>query len=284
MIGAARRGAKTRAGAGRQDERKWRGPSIRLMTDSESVQPARPPAAEPRSALLPGSVSGASGGAAPASSVASRGAGLVWLWAGLGLTLVILAGGFVGWLLMVRPAEKVAGGLRDTVAHALERITGERFTVASNTVTLQKSNIAELSVVQRKTQTVTKLETSTFGSRSTLILRGDFVVKAGFDLTRPFSVTVNETTGEVHAEFPPAKITSVELKNYEVYFSDSGLINKLKPEHHELATRQMLAQARLDAEKSDIKEEAEVQLRTRLKDLLGRDAKKVMLRDAQVLP
>jgi hypothetical protein len=46
----------------------------------------------------------------------------------------------------------------------------------------------------------------------------------------------------------------------------------------------MLAQARLDAEKSDIKEEAEIQLQTRLKDLLGRDAKKIMVRETQVLP
>jgi len=213
-----------------------------------------------------------------------RGTGLGWLWAGVGLALVILAGGFVGWLLLVRPAEKAAGGLRDTVVSALEKITGERFTVASNTITLQKTNIAELNVVQRKTQTMTKIETTVFGSKATLILRGDFIVKAGFDLTKPLSVTVNETTGEVRADFPPAKITSVELKNYEVFFSDNGLINKITPEHQQLATQQMLAQARLDAEKSDLKQEAETQLQTRLKDLLGRDAKKIILRENQVLP
>ena len=103
-------------------------------------------------------------------------------------------------------------------------------------------------------------------------------------VTQPLSVTVNDTTGEVRADFPPAKITSVELKNYDVFFSDNGLINKITPEHTGLATQQMLAQARLDAEKSDIKEEAEAQLQTRLKDLLGRDAKKIMLRETQVLP
>jgi len=207
-----------------------------------------------------------------------------WLWAGLGLALTILAGGFVGWLLLVRPAEKVAGSLRDTVAAALQKITGEQVTIASNTITLQKSNITELNVVQRKTQTMTKMETTMFGSKATLILRGEFVVKAGYDLSQPFSVTVNDTTGEVKANFPPAKITSVELKNYEVYFSDNGLINKITPEHQEMATKQMLAQARLDAEKSDIKEEADQQLQTRLKDLLGRDAKKIMVGETQVLP
>jgi hypothetical protein len=254
-------------------------PSSLAMSDSDSPPTSRDAFATPVAAPTTAPRVGA-----PVAETARRGTGLAWLWAGVGLALIILAGGFVGWLLLVRPAEKAAGGLRDTVASALEKITGERFTVSSNTVTLQKANISELNVIQRKTQTMTKLETTMFGSKATLILRGDFVVKAGYDLTQPLSVTVNDTTGEVKADFPPPKITSVELKNYEVYFSDNGLINKITPEHQELATKQMLAQARLDAEKSDIKEEAEIQLQTRLKDLLGRDAKKIMVRETQVLP
>jgi hypothetical protein len=249
------------------------------MSDPEPLPPAKE-----KTVGFPRPTAPRSGVAEPSSPAPSRGSGLAWLWAGVGLALIILAGGFVGWLLLVRPAEKVAGGLRDTVASALQKITGQQFNVSSNTVTLQKSAITELSVVQRKTQTMTKLETTMFGSKATLILRGDFVVKAGYDLSQPFSVTVNETTGEVKADFPPAKITSVEMKNLEVYFSDSGLINKITPEHQEMATKQMLAQARLDAENSDIKTEADAQLQTRLLDLLGRDAKKILVRETQVLP
>lgn len=249
------------------------------MSDPDSPPPAREALAAPAATPVAAPRTGV-----PGAAGTPRGTGLGWLWAGVGLALIILAGGFVGWLLLVRPAEKAAGGLRDAVAGALEKITGERVTLSSNTVTVQKSNIAELNVIQRKTQTMTKIETSMLGSKATLILRGDFVVKAGFDLSKPLSVTVNDTTGEVRADFPPAKITSVELRNYDVYFSDNGLINKITPEHTGLATQQMLAQARLDAEKSDIKEEAEHHLQTRLKDLLGREAKKIMVRDTQVLP
>ncbi len=223
--------------------------------------------------------------AAPSVDKASSATGgLGWLWAGLGLSLIIIAGGAVAWLLLVRPAEKAAGGLRDTVVEALETITGEQFTVASNTITLQKAAIAEFNVIQRKAQTMIKMETTVFGSKATLILRGDFIVKAGYDLSKPLTVTVDDATGEVKADFPPATITSVELKNYEVFFSDNGLINKITPEHQELATRQMLAQARLDAEQSDIKAEAETQLQTRLKDLLGSEATKIMVRETQLLP
>lgn len=221
---------------------------------------------------------------ASAAAAAARSRGLGWLWFGVGLSLVIATSGVVAWFFFVRPVQSQVGTLRHAVAHALERITGQQVTVHSNTVTLQKTNIAELSVVQRKTQTILRHETSLLGSKSTLILRGDFLVKAGFDLTKPFSVHFNEETGEVRADFPPAKITSVELIHYEVYFAESGVINKIKPEDQELATQLMLAQARLEAERSDIKEEAEVQLARRLKDILGLRAQKIYLRDQEVLP
>lgn len=238
------------------------------------------PASKPRSWEKPA----APADAARASQAPRSGGGPNWLALGAACTLVILAGGFVAWLLLIRPVEKAAGGLREAVASALQRITGQQVAIHSNTVTLQKANISELNLVQRRTQTITKLETTAFGSKATLILRGDFIVKAGFDLEKPFSIQVDEATGEVKADFPPAKITSVELKNYEVFFSDSGLLNKITPELHGLATQQMLAQARLDAEKSDIKADAEAQLHTRLRDLLGNDAKSLILPEPTPLP
>jgi hypothetical protein len=207
-----------------------------------------------------------------------------WLPFFLGLAAVIAASAFAVWLLAIRPAEKAVGGLRDAVADAFRNITGQKVTVHANTVTIEKSNIAELSLVQRKTQTVIKFESDFIGSRKTLILRGDFIVKAGFDLSQPFTASVDEATGEVKADLPPAKITSVELKDYEVFFSDDGLINKLRAEDQELATRTMITQARIDAERSDIKQEAEEQLKQRLRDLLKGDAQKLILRGEEVMP
>jgi hypothetical protein len=213
-----------------------------------------------------------------------RGRGFGWLWFFLGLTCLVLAGGLVAWVLFLRPAEAMAGSLRDAVGRALSAVTGQRVTIEANTVTLEKSNISELNVVQRKTQTITKLETTLLGSKATLILRGDFLVKAGFDLTKPFSMTVNEETGEVKANFPPARITSVEMKDTEVFFADNGLIKRITPEIQQMATAQMIAQARLDAERSDLKQEAETQLAQRLRDLLGDDAKKLLIEKPQILP
>jgi Protein of unknown function (DUF4230) len=213
-----------------------------------------------------------------------RRGGFGWFWFFAGLTLLVLACGLVIWLVMIRPTENAVRSLRDTVAAALSNITGQQITIHANTVTMEKANIAELNLVQRKTQTVVKFESEAFGSKKTLIMRGDFKVKAGFDLSQPFRAEVNETTGEVNAEFPPARITSVELKNCEVFFADNGLINRLKPADQEMATQQMIAQARLDAQRSDIIDEAEAQLRQRLRDLIGNDARRILLRGAEMQP
>jgi hypothetical protein len=223
--------------------------------------------------------------AGPAATTGGgRVTGFGWLWFFLGLTALVLACGVVGWLLFLRPAEKAASSVRDAVANALTAITGQRVVIQSNTVTLEKSNISELNVVQRRTQTITKVETSLLGSTATLIMRGEFIVKAGFDLTKPFSVTVNEQTGEVMADFPPAKITSVEMVKDEIYYSDNGLITRNTPEITKMAYGQMLTQARLEAERSDIKEEAEAQLAQRLKDLLNGQASKLSIRGEEALP
>jgi hypothetical protein len=206
----------------------------------------------------------------------------VWPWFA-GLALVILAAAVAFWLIIIYPAQQAARGMKSSLAQALQTITGQKINFQSSTATLEKSDLAELNVTSRRTQTVVKFESTLLGSKNTLILKGDFEVKAGFDLQKPFSVHFDEATGTITPFFPPAKITSVTLKNYEVYFSDDGVINKLKPEHQELATQQLLLQARLDADKSDIKKEAEAQLRQRLQDLLQHSGLR-KINDASPLP
>jgi hypothetical protein len=46
----------------------------------------------------------------------------------------------------------------------------------------------------------------------------------------------------------------------------------------------MITQARIDAERSDIRQEAEEQIKLRLRDLLRGDASKLILRGQNVLP
>ena len=108
----------------------------------------------------------------------SRLPGVLWALFG-GLTLLLVTG-FACFYFFVH---KVATAPVDKLAEALSSVLGTEVTVTGSTAVLEKSEIGELALVQRKTQAITKYETSWMGSQKILIVRGDFLVKAGFDLS-----------------------------------------------------------------------------------------------------
>lgn len=183
----------------------------------------------------------------------------------LGISGAILAAAYAFKMVAIAPVSS----LTDRVAGALGQVTQADVTVSSKTVSVEQHDIAELAVVLRKTQTIVKYESELLGSNNVLILKGDFTVKAGFDLALPFSVEVDDTNGTIKTNFPPAKLISIEMDDYEVFHAQDGLWNKLTADDQELVTRQLITQARIDAEKSDIKAEAVRRLNTRLHDLLS---------------
>ncbi len=196
-----------------------------------------------------------------------------------GLCALVIVIAAAAYFLLSRPA----AGLKQSLADAITKITGATTIITGNSIEIATKDVAELALVSREQQTIIKHESSVLGSSSVLILRGEFNVKAGFDLDEDHSITIDESTGAMSVDFPPAKILSVELQDYEVFYSDEGIFSKITPEIQQAMTNQMLLQARLDAEKSDIKSEAEARLATRLRDLLGADARTLTL-DGAPLP
>lgn len=191
----------------------------------------------------------------------------------LGAAILIVAGGLTFQHVFVKPATDLPG----QVLGAIGRLTGKKVELTGNSVILEKSEITELSVVQRKSQVIVKFQSEFLGSKNLLILRGDFVVKAGFDLSKPYTVKIDQESGAVTADFPPAEILSVEMRDYEIFHSEDGIVNRLKPEDQELAIKQMLNEAKLDANKSDIRDEAERVFQMRLNDLLDPIANELIL-------
>jgi hypothetical protein len=184
----------------------------------------------------------------------------VWAFFG-GLALLMVVGMASFYFFVGKPATAPL----DRFAKVLEQVTQRKVVVSGSTVTLEESGVSELAVVQRKTQSLIKYETSWLTSENILIVRGEFVVKAGFDLSKVTKIEMVD--GEVSGTWPEAEILSVELKDYEVFFSQDGTINKLQPKDQEEAIVLLLEQAREDAQESDLREEAERRLRERLEDL-----------------
>jgi len=193
---------------------------------------------------------------------------------GIALILLVLIWGVSK--LVLRPASDLLQRADNAFARVFN--LAPQTTIKADSVVLEKSSIAELAVVARKTSTLVKHETTWLGSTKILIVRGDFIAKAGFDLNQAFRMQIDQANRHVIVDLPKPKVLSVEFKHHEILFSSPGIINKLGPEDHEAVMRAMYSKAREDAEKSDLTEEAIQQVNIRLHDLLDSTASKITVR------
>ena len=193
---------------------------------------------------------------------------------GIALILLVLIWGVSK--LVLRPANDLLQRADNAFARVFN--LAPQTTITADSVVLEKSSIAELAVVARKTSTLVKHETTWLGSTKILIVRGDFIAKAGFDLNQAFRMQIDQANRHVTVDLPKPKVLSLEFKHHEILFSSPGIINKLGPEDHEAVMRAMYSKAREDAEKSDLTEEAIQQVNIRLHDLLDSTARKITVR------
>jgi predicted outer membrane protein len=138
----------------------------------------------------------------------------------------------------------------------------------TTSVTRQKTaDILELASVSKEFPVEYHYENKQLGSTKRLDLRGQYVVKAGFDLRERFSIQVDQTSHRVHADFPAPKILSVEQTHYQVIGDDNGWWNRLTQKDQEAAVNDMNAQARKTAVEMQVCEEAKNSLRRQLQAL-----------------
>ncbi|MGF1656470.1 MAG: DUF4230 domain-containing protein [Verrucomicrobiales bacterium] len=160
---------------------------------------------------------------------------------------------------------RVAQGVRSAV---MEVAQVEPRVVVNNTVHFEESvAVTELALEERRTMVEREFEHSWMGSTKRITMRGTYVVKAGFDLTRPFSVIVEGARAEIY--LPPARILSVEAVNVEVREMRGGLWNKVQPNDMEIEINQLNLQARAKMTEAGIRQTAEQRLRELLEEKLG---------------
>ncbi len=181
------------------------------------------------------------------------------------LVLLGIAGMAAFHFFIAKPVSKIGSPLKK-LEEALGSVTNSEVKVDGYTLTLDSSETRELVVVKRRTQTVVKFESTWLRSKKIFILKGDFEVKAGYDLSEfdGFELKGNQAVGE----WPEPRLLGVTLLNYDTFFSSSGTLNRLNEKDREHATNMLHQQARIDAiQNSDILEEAERIIKTRLEDL-----------------
>ncbi len=155
-------------------------------------------------------------------------------------------------------------------------------TIHNRVVFEQVSPALELAVVERPTLVERELNATFLGSSKRVRLRGEFVVKAGFDLRQPFAARLDRSdpkasggSGQevVHVSMPPARILGVESRKVEVLELTNGLWNRVNAGELETEINALAEQAREKALQANLVRDAENALTAQLRERLGSDCR-----------
>ena len=143
------------------------------------------------------------------------------------------------------------------VAHLQPKIT-----IKNHVYLEQTAQMAELATVMRKTEVEHEFLHTWAGSTKRVQLHGTFLVKAGFDLHKDFSVDVRPN--EIDVRLPAAQILGVEEQKVDVLAYENGYWNRISAEDIENELRAMPQLAREKATQANITGEAERTLKEQL--------------------
>ncbi len=184
------------------------------------------------------------------------------------LTLVVLflslLGGFALYRLELMPMH-TARQVREAFgefAHLQPKIT-----IGDRVYFEQTASALELATVTRETHVERDVEHAWLGSTKRLQLRGDYLVRAGFDLRQPFTVRISGK--RIQVEAPPPRILSVDQTSLEALHFDNGLWNKFSPTEVVEETRELPLLARAKATEAGLQNEALEKFAEELRSKLG---------------
>ena len=187
---------------------------------------------------------------------------------GLALVLIVLIiAGLIAYLF--HRMETWPGRVAQQVREAFGEVAQlqPRITVKERVFFEQTASVLELVVASRTTHVERDFEHNWLGSTKRMRLSGSYDVRAGFDLTKPFNVSVDDN--KVVVEVPPPRILSVDQKDIEVLAFENGLWNRVQPQDLEAELRTLPLQARARATEAGLQKEALELFTTRLKERLG---------------
>ncbi len=164
-----------------------------------------------------------------------------------------------------RQVQRTAEGAVDLVKSVMN-VTPE-VTVTSFVGRQKTAEALELASVTKQFPIEHTYTNKQLASEKRLQLQGNYTVKAGFNLKDRFSVLIDKDTGEVHADFPPPTILSIQLDDYKVSRDENGWWNRLGSEDHATAVNAMNEQARKQAIDLEVLQNARDLLRKQLLEL-----------------
>jgi len=196
-----------------------------------------------------------------------KGLGAVALF--LGLVIMVGIGVRACLDLPGRMAAKTAQGIREGITEVFVDLLHVRPEVREGTQVTwgQTSARTEIVVAEKKIKVEYDWEHQWMGSKKTIRLGQEFLVKAGFDLEKPFWVEMGPGPGEATACLPPAEILAVSPVGTPSYVDDDGWWNKVTDVDRAAAMAKLAEEARHQAKRSGILRQAEELTGSRLTEL-----------------
>ena len=187
------------------------------------------------------------------------------------LGLIILVGiGVRSCLdLPARMAAKTAQGVREGITEVFVDLLHVRPEVREGTKVTwgQTAARTEIVVAEKKIKVEYDWEHQWMGSKKTIRLGQEYLIKAGFDLEKPFWVEMGPGPGEATACLPPAEILAVSPVGSPTYVDDDGWWNKVTDADRATAMAKLADEAKLQAKRSGILRQAEEMTGSRLTEL-----------------
>lgn len=194
----------------------------------------------------------------------------------LGICLVLLTLAGIVFFAVQRCTSAVdhtVDSIRDAFVQVLR--VQPQITLNQRVVLTQTTPIAELAVVTKE-ELVTlgfteHLEVLTLPvplTEKKLTVESTYRIKAGFDLSEPFSVEIDPATHDIRAAMPHAKILSVEQIGDLTFHGEDAILNRITDAERQQIVNNLNSAARDAAEKSGLASDAEEQVAQRLKDLI----------------
>ena len=192
---------------------------------------------------------------------------------GILIALLFIAGTVTAYRFLIQAPAKLAHATADGL-RTLFQVT-PRVTINETVIIEQNSPILEVATVSRQLFADHEWSHTWLGSTKTLHVRGTFTAKAGYDLKKPFEITITPSPLSVTARLPDPELLSMQMDSFEVLRDENGWWNRLTEEDRTNAVNTLRILARSKAERSGILEEVQRSAEERIREIVEKNGAQV---------
>jgi len=192
---------------------------------------------------------------------------------GILVALLFIAGTVTAYRFLIQAPAKLAHATADGL-RTLFQVT-PRVTINETVIIEQNSPILEVATVSRQLIADHEWTHTWLGSTKFLHVRGTFTAKAGYDLKKPFEITITPSPLSVTARLPDPELLSMQMDSFEVLRDENGWWNRLTEEDRTNAVNTLRMLARSKAKRSGILEEVQRSAEERIREVVEKNGAQV---------